>query len=200
MTISRKEFASFGLDFDDDQLAGIRAGAEQICAALAEAETWDCRREYPALQLVPDIRTMTNGVLNKHRKDRIMGSVVEWKYSQGGQWLPQHNVNNPDHAGKVFGIFAGHLNDLHVLGGEYTVERFLGRYPEEHVRECDWNKFAYLWPWSTTDTILFNHADVGGPPREVRYLLFAQGQYLIAVATCRRCVRWLLEGGSLDAP
>ncbi len=160
------------------------AAAEQIEAAMREAESHDDRQRYPVLKWVPDVREKLQEVMTTYH--RIVPAadfghleqVVE-VFSGPGVPLP-FNRDDPSQQTGLFGLVAGREHRLHVLRGEYTVERWLCE-ERQHASECQWSG-----PKCASYT------------RDM--LMFARGQFLVAVPTCFACAEHLLRGGSRNKP
>ncbi|WP_006247220.1 hypothetical protein [Mycolicibacterium tusciae] len=166
-------------DFTDDDLVGIRAGAEQLDAALREARQYDHAELLPVLRRLPDLRKMVTTVMGMHRRAwasrgpgenspwphdlGMMGELVERPRTRGGHWLSEFGEGtdydrvmrllDPDRSMRPLGVFAGKPEDIHVLTSEYNVDAWLAsRNPKDGGVECDWKRYSYKWPtWASNE-------------------------------------------------
>ena len=170
-----------------DELVGAEAATDQIEAAAREAAQYDCRHtsKYAALKFVPDVREQLLGVMTMHRvriPEADFGKLQTFTEILSGPGMPLRFDRNDSRqwSGGLFGLVAGKENNVHVLRGKYTVERWLADV-QDRRHDCQWES-------------------PGCAEYCNRMLTFSFGAYVVAVATCFACERYLLAGGSRNAP
>jgi hypothetical protein len=160
------------------------AHAEQIDAAMREAERWDCTRtdDYFGLKQVPAVRAKLRDVLADMRSD---WEAVEWvdPYvpvlvgANDDAWWVSPLYWDPDDPGSyrgVFGVVAESPRRVHVLRAGYTPAVWLAE-ERDRRHDCAWDGPACL---GYTRTLL----------------TFSGGQYIVAMPACHFCEGWLLDG------
>ena len=182
-------FLAMDADWTSSGDALAESGAEQISAAIQEAERWDCTRtdKYSGLKQLLAVRDKVQSVLTAMRAD---GDAVEWVDANlpilfganettgfdDAWWVspPYWNPEDPRSFRGVFGVVASNSQRVHVLRAGYTPAVWL-------AEECD---RAHGCAWDGPACLGYT-----------RHLLtFTRGQYIVAMPTCHYCEAWLLDG------
>lgn len=162
--------------------AAAEALAEQIEAAMREAERYDCRRSdrYFILKWVPEVYTRIQSVMLAHHvtiPGNDFGGLQTFVEGVNGPALPRFDNLDADRwAVGLFGLVAGNERRVHVLGPNYTPDAWLQE-ATSATSYCQWNG---------SDCVEYTRSA----------LTFSSGQFIIAVPTCFACEGYLLAGGS----
>ncbi|GAS89376.1 hypothetical protein [Mycolicibacterium brisbanense] len=177
--------ARLKMDWTPLQDAVADAGAEQIDAAMQEAERYDDRTRFPLLNN-ETVRAKVRDTLDAMRAVRALGSEAETFVAPqepatsafgSTQTLPQYfDPDDPESYRGLFGLVVGRPDRVHVLRGGYTPANWIMAELGSGVG-CGWRG---------PDCLDFTRTG----------LTFSCGQHLVLVPTCHSCGPWLLAGGA----
>ncbi|MFL0237808.1 hypothetical protein [Mycobacterium sp. SMC-17] len=178
----------FGLDQKKFDAFHTRsdAGADQIVAALQDAGRWSgyytgTGQRWPGLTgFSSTVREKVSAAMAEYR---ALGDAVDYvevhrRSCGNGSYRLPFDPDDPGHYRGVFGLVAGSPGTIHVLGSGGNVQRWLES--QTHVRyrnrQCRW-----------------------GMPQCLAYtagqlMVFARGQFLVAVPTCYACAQRVTRG------
>ena len=158
------------------------AGADQIAAAMHEADGYHCKflpsgEHHPELGQLAAIYEMSERVAGNYRVAPLGSEhdVKEWRPPTPGLSLPTFDINGPACQRGLFVVFGRTPHVLHSMRHE-PVEQLVAR-ELQHRQTCDWLPYAPQCASYATE-----------------FLTLARGQYLVATAVCFACKRWLLAG------
>ncbi|WP_131807569.1 hypothetical protein [Mycolicibacterium wolinskyi] len=180
-------YCALGLDWTPEAAARDDAAAEQVDAAMRDAERWDSRHDYPELRAANEtIRRVTGAVVAAHR---ALGSSMLWNnvvdpVGARGDARPFDFDDAHAYVGAVLGLWAGAAHKVHILRADYTPAKWLASMGSGG---CDWTA-PLAKPWRGD---CFGYA--------TNALVFARGQYVVAMRTCASCFGWLVAGAPLPA-
>lgn len=170
------------MDWTPEEDARAEASAEQIAAAMHEAQRHDDRARFPAINR-DAVKVKVRNTLDAARAVRALGPHSETfidpqipaslTASAGASCaevvtIPQpFDPDDPESYRGLFGVVAGKPNEVHVLRGGYTPERWVLKEIGGGVG-CQW-----------CGPGCFDYTRTG--------LTFSCGQWLILIPTCQAC-------------
>lgn len=180
----------FGLDQEqyDAFHARAKAGADQHLAAFVDASRWTgtytgTQQRWPdLLGFSPEIRRHVGAVMADYR---ALGDTVDYveirrPNRRNSICLTPFDPDDPSHYRGVFGLVAGVPGTVYVLRDGEGIERWLNGQSSHRERPCR---------WATDGCFEFTAGET---------LVFARGQFLVAVPTCYACMQELTRGFSTD--
>ena len=171
--------AAMGYNPTSDQLVADEAGADQIYAAIREAQRYQdlelpSGQRYHGMHGSDAVREAMDIVMSEHRHGELPREIKEYQPKMPGVRLPTFDKHDPEaYRGNLFGVFADRPTVAHSLRYS-TVEALVARRARSH---CYWRGLNLMC------------ADYA--PNQ---LCFARGQFVLVFPTCFACKIWLRAG------
>lgn len=169
-----------------DQLVADEAGADQIYAAIREAQRYQdlelpSGERHDGMHGSDAVREAMDIVMSEHRYGELPRQIKEHQFrleGMPGVRLPTFDRHDPEaYRGNLFVVFANRPHVAHSMRYDIVEDLIARKKRRSQLSQCYWRGL---------NVFCANYA-----PRQ---LCFARGQFVLVFPTCFECKAWLRVG------